>query len=485
MSDADQAPEGAEAPPRGEPLFRVMVDAMAQRTGEPTANGTGALRIEMTPVQMIRLQQALSGPAIHALMLVIEHGYRGGKRVEIHGWGGPWLREHGMRKYHAEKAAAELRDKGYVRVEREHPGSILGRQVGIVPSGHFYDAEDEVGVERRPSGPKPKRDRSLRPVRNTFGATDSRDPGSGGEHVEEGVSEPVDNTVSRLSGDRGSRISGSRDDENVFSQVSDGFPSPESPLSTAPSSSGRSEEDLFFCPGAGQALTRHDLARFLSQPPLTEALSEQWEVAVALVAREFAPHATRCAELVEWLAEGVDAQPATRLAQIVVDLLRTPASERVAAVRALETFLRSRGVKFRQSSPDEFIGVYVTTMISALDSNRPIDTWGGWFGGGLKRDSHFQGRVLAATMAVLNRLLGHSDGVSVAELAPAGAPSGAAPSPGATTYDQDDPSFVDRLRAAAQGTNWEDDISFEMLLRNHREQARLLALYARRTGTSE
>lgn len=485
MSEPDEAGDDTEAPQRGEPLFRVMADAMAQRTGEPTANGTGALRIEMTPTQMIRLQQALSGPAIHALMLVIEHGYRGGRRVEIHGWGGPWLREHGMRKYQAEKAAAELRDKGYVRVEREHPGSILGRQVGIVPSGHFYDVEDEVGVERRPSGPKPKRDRTLRPVRSTFGSTDSRDPGSGGDPGEEVVGEPVDSTVSRKSGDRGSRTSGSRDDENVFSQVSDGFPSSGSALSTAPTSSGRSEEDLFFCPGAGQALTRHDLARFLSQPPLTQALSQQWEVAVALVARQFAPHATRCAELVEWLADGVDAQPETRLAQIVVDLVRTPAAERVAAVRALETFLRSRGVKFRQSNPDEFIGVYVTTMISALDSNRPIDTWGGWFGGGLKRESHFQGRVLAATMNVLNRLLEQPEGVSVAELNAVADPAGSTSAPGSTTYDKDDPSFVDRLRAAAQGTNWEDDISFEMLLRNHKEQARLLALYARRTGTRE
>lgn len=481
MNQPDESPDDTSGPLRGEPLFRVMADAMSQRAGEPTANGTGSLRIEMTPTQMIRLQQALSGPAIHALMLVIQHGYQGGKRVEIHGWGGPWLREHGMRKYHAEKAAAELRDKGYVRVERENPGSVLGRQVGIVPSGHFYDVEDEVGVERRPSGPKPKRDRSLRPVR-TFEEAGSRVPGSGEESAAEDVEERVDSAVSRKSGNRASRNSGSRDDENVFPQVSDGFSGSGSPLPTAPTSSGRSEEDLFFCPGAGQALTRTDLARFLSQPSLGESLSGQWEVAVALLARHFVPHATRCAELVEWLGEDADAQPETRVAQIVTDLVRTTGNERVRAVRALETFLRSRGVKFRQSSPDDFIAVYVTTMVSALDSNRPIDTWGGWFGGGLKRESHFQGKVLGATMAVFNQLLEHPEGMSATHLAAAAASPGGGTN--STTYDQDDPSYVERLRAAAQGTNWEDDISFEMLLRNPTAQARVFAQHARRTGAS-
>lgn len=478
MSEPD-APEDPDGPAPGETLFNVMAHAMAQRTGEPTAPGTNALRIEMTPTQMIRLTQALSGPAIHALMLVIKHGYQPGKRIEILGWGGPWLREHGMRKYHAEKAAAELRDKGYIRVEREHAGSILGRQVGIVPNGYIYEVEDEAGVERQPSGPKPKHG----PGRRTFGATGSRVPGTGGQPTASAVGDAGDGTVSRVSGDRASRNPGTRDAENVFSQVSGGFPVTGSSLSTAPSSS--EIEDLIFCPGAGQALARRDLARFLSQPALGDVLSDQWEVAVALVAREFVTHATRCAELVEWLAEAPDAQPHTRLAQMVVDLVRTPEEELVATARSVETFLRSRGVKFRPAPPEEFLAVYVTTIVSALDSARPIDSWGGWFGGGFKRESHFQGKVLAATMAVFNRLLEHPEGVPVAELAAQpvgagqGAPSGAAP----TTYDKDDPDYVERLRAAAVGTNWEDEVSFEMLLRNATAQARVFAQHARRTGS--
>lgn len=481
MSQPSGPPDDTGGPPRGEPLFRVMYDAMAQRAGEPTTHGTGALRIEMSPTQMIRLQQALSGSAIHALMLVIQHGWnRNGRRIEIHGWGSPWLREHGMRKYAAETAAKELREKGYIRTDRSSPNTPLGRQVGIVPSGFIEEVEDEPGVPRRPGGQRPHRD--LRAVKDTTVGPRSRVPGTTDKQQPEPVEEPVDGSRSRIPRTGPSRDPGNRDDRNSFSQVSAPFPVSENALSTAPTSSELSEEDLFFCPGAGQALARLDLARYFFQPALAQALNGQWEVAVALLAREFVPHATRCAELVEWLGESEDAQPETRLAQMVVDLIRVPETERVAAARSVETFLRSRSVKFRAMPPAEFIAAYVITMVSALDSSRPIESWGGWFGGGLKRESHFQGKVLAATMAVLNRLLEHPEGVPAAELV--AQPLRGDTTSKATTFDQDDPTYVDRLRAAAEGTNWEDEVSFEMLLRNHREQARILALYARRTGSA-
>lgn len=481
MSTPKETVDNEGVPPPGEPLFRVMYHAADQNTGEPTRLGSGRLRIETTPTQMIRLQQSLSGAAIQALMFVIEHGYKPGQRIEIVGWGGQWLRDHGMRKYESEKAAAELRDKGYIRTERSSPNTPLGRQVGIVPSGHIEEVEDTLGVPRVAGGPKPSRNHALKAVRDTFGPPVSRVPGSGVAAVDESVDTAVDGALSRIAGERSSRIPGNRDDEDVFSQVSAPFPKNESALSTAPTSSGRTEEGLFFSPGQGQALTRADLARFCSQPALMAALTQQWEISVALVAREFAPHATRCAELVGWLGDGADGEPETRLAQIVVDLLLTPSIERGEVTRAQEAFLRSRGVKFRQTTPDDFIAVFVVTMISALDSARPIDSWGGWFGGGLKRDSHFQGKVLAATMAVLNRLLEHPEGIPVAEL---GASTSAEAMP-ATMYGKDDPSYVERLRIAAKGTNWEDEVSFDQLLRNPTRQAVVLARYARRTAQGD
>lgn len=480
MSAHEEAVNNAGGvPPPGEPLFRVMYHGANQNTGEPTALGTGRLRIETTPTQMIRLQQVLSPGAIHALMLIIEHGFKPGQRIEIHGWGGQWLRDHGMRKYQAEKAAAELRDKGYIRTERAQANSPLGRQVGIVPSGHIEEVEDVPGVPRVPGGPKPRRSRALAPVREHFGPPVSRISGDreagGGQPVED----PVDSALSRTSREGASRNPGNRDDENVFPQVRAPFPHIESASSTAPTSSSSSEEDLFFLAGSSQALTRHDLARFCAQPELIDMLSSRWEIAVALVARTFAPHGTRCAELVEWLGDGTDAQPATRLAQIVVDLLRTHPNDRPRVAHAQETLLRSRGVKFRQSNPDDFIAVFVTAMVSSLDSTRPIDRWGGWFGGAFKREEHFQGKALAEVADLLNRLLDDPDSVPL-EVTPARGSLSA----GGTTYEQGDPSYTERLRTAAEGTVWEDEISFEKLLRNPAAQARILAQHAARRPTT-
>lgn len=459
---------GPPNPPssKPEPLFRVMFEAGLQAVGEPMRMGTSRLRIEISPTQMIRLNEELSSAGVHALMLVLEHGYRPGKRIEIEGWGGPWLRDHGMRKYAAEKAAAELRDKGYIRSEQMPGGNQLGRKLGVVPSGFVEEVEDVPGVPRTDGRPSK---RALRDAVNLGDVPASGDPRNGPTAVDE----VVDEAVSRPSGNESSRIPGNLDDKTVFPQVTTVSRPSGNELSTAPSSSGSSVEDLFFLPGPGQALTRTDLTRFFAQPALVSAISDHWEIAVALVARGFGPHTTRCSELVRWLGDGDDAQPDTRLAQIVIDLLRTSRLERFEAASAQEAFLRSRGVTFKQTSPDDFIAMFVTTMVSALDSGSPIKSWPGWFGAGLKRPEQFQAKVLTGTLDVFRKLL--TDPLANAN---EGSPLANENEP--TTYEAGDPSYVDRLRAAAQGTSWEDETSFATLLRNHHQQARLLLEYERR-----
>jgi hypothetical protein len=462
--------DGGTTPPPSTPevLFTLWANAGVQAVGTPTSPGSGRLKIEITPTQMIRLQQELSNRAIIALMLVLEHGTRGaGQRVEIEGWSARWLIERGMARTTAEKAARELSDKGYIRSERM-PGnnSPLGKKLGVVPPAAInFEAEDEVGIPRTDG-----RRRRLQSV-TAPDASSAESRNAAGP-----VEEDVENAVPA---DRGNGVSADRrrgDNTDVFPQVSAVSAKTLNGLSTAPTSSGSTEEDLFFLSGHGQALTRSDLTRFFAQSALIEAVAARWEVTVALVAREFAPHASRCAEVIDWLGEAPDEHPETRLAQIVVDLVKTVTLERFQAASAQEAFLRARGVKFRQTTPDDFIATFVVSMVTALDSTRPIESWGGWFGGAFKRDSQFQGKVTGGVLGVFRQLLEDPN-----VLTPAGAPatSGTA---GGTTYEEDDPSYVERLRVAAQGTNWEDEISFQTLLRNAGAQARLLAHYAQRSA---
>lgn len=444
-------------------LFRVMQEIAEQRVGEPTRQGSRRLRIEITPTQMIRLTEELSPQAIHALMLVLEHGYQQGQRTEIVGWGGAWLREHGMKKYQSEKAAAELRAKGYIEVGKVN-GNVLGRQLGVVPSGVIASGVPDEPLEPRrdgrPRAPKETAPDGGRSTRFTV----SRTPGTG----ERPTLEAVDNSSSGGSGNRASRIPADRDDERVFPQVSassrgSGNGSP------AASSSRGSEEGLFFLPGPGQTLTRLDLTRFFAQPLLGEAVGGRWEIVVALLARVFKAQSARCAELVEWLGDGVDAHPETRLAQIVVDMAKTTGSGRGKAASAQTGFLRTRGVKTCPVDPDQFIAGFVVTTIAALDSAKAIESWGGWYGAGFGRAEHFQGKVLAAALGIFAQALRDPDAL----LDPGS--DGAAE----TTYGADDPDYVQRLRTAVEGTVWEDEQSFETLLRNPGQQARILMAYER------
>lgn len=475
QASVDPAP-GAPA----EVLFRVMYDAGLQSVGEPLRPGTGRLRLELSPTQMIRLSQELSPAGIRALMLVLEHGYRPGRRIEIVGWGGPWLREHGMRKYESEKAAAELRDKGYIRPERLPGSSHLGRQLGVVPSGIVEVVDDVPGVPRTDGRPRSKpRHLSATPV--------SRNPGTLGT----AGGQPVDSHVSGTSGNDAPLDPGTQDHKIEIPQVSDVSRTSGNGSSTPPSSSSSSDEDQFFLDTSqGQPLARHDLTRFLSQPAVRGPLGQHWEMAVALIARLFQAHHERCADLVEWLGDGTDAQPATRLAQIVVDLITVPTLERPNVAHMQQTFLRSRSVAFRDTTADDFIATFVLTAVTALDSTRPIESWGGWFGAGLKRNSQFVGKTLASFLALLNDLVRDPDAIVSGALTPSGhtmTGTSAEPVPSSaaapTTYGLGDPAYVDRLRAAAAGTIWEDEIMFAKLLGNPTRQTQVIAAHQRRTSS--
>lgn len=470
MTTPEAADDGQTPPPTGgrEPLFRVMYDAGLQSVGEPMRMGTGRLRIEIAPVQLVRLLQELSSRAVIALMLVLDECYRPGKRIEVEGWSARWLIERGMARTTAEKAARELTEKGYIRSER-FPGSTspLGKKLGVVPGGLVEDVEDLPGIPRTDGRPPAR-------LKGVAGGTQGAGPAED-RNEPVNVERVVENPVSEVHRNGGSPDRREGNPEDVFPQVSAVAAVGRNGLSTAPSSSGRSEEGLFFSLGQGGTLTRPDLTRFFAQAVLVEAVASKWEVVVALVAREFASNATRCAELVGWLGDGEDAQPETRLAQIVVDLIKTYPVDRFAVAASQEAFLRSRGVKFRQTTPDDFLAAFVVTIVAALDSARPIDSWGGWFGAGLKRNEQFQGKVLAATLAVFRRLLESPDDLLPS---PGTQPANTA---GETTYTAEDPSYAERLRAAAQGTIWEDPISFEKLLHNPGQQARVLMAHERRS----
>lgn len=96
-------------------------------------------------------------------------------------------------------------------------------------------------------------------------------------------------------------------------------------------------------PGRDQSLTRADLTHFFAQCRLHDAVGEQWELVVALVSRGFAGHGEGCAQVIEWLGDGADAVPETRLAQILVDLVKTPSLSRSEVSAAQQSLMRTRG----------------------------------------------------------------------------------------------------------------------------------------------
>jgi hypothetical protein len=121
-----------------------MFEAVANTA---TAGTAPSARIIATPAQLRTVAENLTQPGFIALMLLLEHGYQEDGRVQVLGWGSAWLREHGMGKYASERAAAELRDKGYVRRE-VGPHGHLGKTLGVVPAFVFGGPPDVFGIPR-------------------------------------------------------------------------------------------------------------------------------------------------------------------------------------------------------------------------------------------------------------------------------------------------------------------------------------------------
>lgn len=120
-----------------------------------TADKGSQVLILASPDQLLAAMDDLSPTALRAFLLLLKHGYQEGQRVEVAGWGASWLREHGMNKYASEKAASELREKGYIRCE-QGPDGVLGKMLGVVPQGLITDAPDPVGPIRARGGPAPR-----------------------------------------------------------------------------------------------------------------------------------------------------------------------------------------------------------------------------------------------------------------------------------------------------------------------------------------
>ncbi|MGV8910775.1 MAG: hypothetical protein ACOH1Y_17505, partial [Propionicimonas sp.] len=132
-------------------LMRIVADIGRVNAHNGLEPGTGAFRLELTPLQLTRLAQELSADAIQALGLALHFGkiYTDPIRVEILGWSRKWLIEQGMRHGPAQRAAAELGLKGFLSTTTSGKVGERGPRKLAILKGERFGWDDKPTVDSR------------------------------------------------------------------------------------------------------------------------------------------------------------------------------------------------------------------------------------------------------------------------------------------------------------------------------------------------
>jgi hypothetical protein len=528
---------------RPEMLFRLLWDGGYQPVGGVLESGPGQAILQFTPQTVRRLNEVLSRGAIDALMLVIEHAYRPGQPTVVDGWSARWLREHGMLKTTAEKAVVELERKGYIRSERPRGvrTPIGATKVGVVPGGILQDVEDVPGVLAL-NGKQWKTAVGDAAANAQVGAVSAggRDGDEGVENVVSALRrdglfgtvsvegrdqrQGVDNSVSaspRDGDERSLQTAGTQRDNAL---VGAGSAEGRDGSSTPPTRRSEEEGSDLLPPvyGAGGALTRTDLHRFLRSAGLRAHLSTRRDVVALALAGTFVANRDGARAALAFFDRETDTTPEMDLAWFLIDLLLLDGEALIAADGSLSEHLRNKGCRVPRHTSDELITGLVATLTVSMDTQ--VRDWVRWIVGGLARTDWHASAALAGLLdglAKTIRLPGAGDAArepmrltvaaepglpapvapplasEIPEAAPAGgqqapehqstgaqeqtddAAAASTPVPVGSSAEE----YLAELRLAVVGTAWEDDISFQTLLSNPGRQEFVLFRYrSRRTA---
>lgn len=491
-----------------ETYLRILAD-LGSVTSDGLTAGTGAKRLELTPLQLVRLAQTVAdADALAALGLALHYGEvrTDPFRVEILGWGREWLQAHGMAPSPARRAAKVLADLKMIEVV-PRPGArgAAGKKLAVVSGSKFGLADMEVPAIRlgRPTIGQPVANRPTEKVNALVGAV--------GQDLANCESGAVDNPVGAVGqdlancGSADGRLVTSSPSVDVNAQVGAVGESAANRSSTPPTRSSEKEESLLLpVPDAGGALARTDLHRFLRDERLREVLGRRRDAALLALAEVFTANRAAAVEALAFLDRPVAQFPEMDLAAFVLDLLLLDGAGAVENGTALTVLLKAKGAHLPKQPSEQFLTGLVLAVALAMDSTPR--SWPAFLVHVCKQGSWRSSTGLSALLGEVWRVysLPTPDGVTtVADPAPgvsgglaaaqvrAGIERGTRPPLPRPAEDdqhrdgQDREGYWARLRKAAVGTHWEDDISFETLKRNFREQARLIEQYDQRQVAGE
>lgn len=495
---------GAKLPddvPLPDDLLHIVADLAKITRTDGLVAGSGALRIETSPLQMAALASVLPSRAIIALGLALHHGILRTDpiRVEVRGWGRDWLIAKGMVPNQARFAAKDLYDSGIVVTLYGEDGASSER-LGVIGADRCGWEVPDLKVLPGAAGRRPTDPHETHLAENPPGATaPGREPAKpqvttlGGKSTK-GV-QPVDNPLVDFS-PRGPGLT-------VVSGVESGTKQQVSTLGgnaargetdRGTTSSSVSDQIVLSARGvlASRSLTLADVHTLVSSPALHEAAVTAGDgLLVHLTDLLSRADRDRVAAVVEFHGYAPGGSPHMVIAALLAQIVQTDPDDRDDIVNDLFDRCRAGKANLPRPPAEEFLAGWVLTMTGAMVSD--VSVWGGWVSSGIRRPSWTVSPVMLDVLACF------------AHLAEAGALTGA-PAPvtgrdpnsagvgGEVTSDEPvvrrDPvtgewpaEVMEELHAAVAGTAYADELTLQTVLGNAAWVNRTLTRWRKRTST--
>lgn len=505
-------------------LLRIVADIAALNSREGLVAGSAALRIEMTPEQMVQLARTLPARAIEALGLALSHGTVRSEpfRVEVYGWSRDWLIGKGMNPAAARGAIRDLLSAG-ITITTLGPGGRTDKRIGIIGANRCgWDLDDNVvpisdgrrpaidssqsgatrGAGRHPSSPGPvegkdrqvdpsgqKVTRQEKPVDNLLESAPAGGPvvrshsdpttwlvaeesqvNASGQKMTKRPA-PVDNVSGHFPARQDSDPTRDASVSSLSVQVSAPGQDParrESDLGTNSEVSrqiGLSAEVDW----SARSLTLADADRLLRDPALVEGAVREGDQLLAYLAAAIPDPDERVKAMLRFLGYDGGDHPKYAFAALIAQVVQTPVEDRDELAADMHLRCREGGASLRAPGPD-FLTRWLLTMCAAV-STTP-EKWGAFVFTGIYRERWTVAPTMRGVFTVLSRVAAGQD-----PAAPAAGSARAARSAGLDTAVE---AVQEELREAVVGTHWEDPVSFAQLLRNPQRVAQVLARYRSR-----
>lgn len=507
-------PEGVPLP---DELLRVVADLAAVNTEDGLVPGSGALRIEMSPLQLAAFATVLPGRAMLALGLALHHGTLRTDpiRVEVLGWGRDWLIKHGMNANQARLAIKDLLDAG-ITVSTYGPDGPSGNRVGIIgadrcgwstpdlvilpgAAGRRTQSDTRAGQQARLAQNTPGGDRTGPDHENAQVTTLGVIHAKGGEAVDNTLgakhakgSNPVDKPLG-AKGAKGQPGTPGTYGSGVNMQVSpSGAEHARQPAHPATSSSV-SEKRVLSAPVVltSSSLTLADVHELLTSAALHGAAVAAGDGLLVHLTDIFGrADRDRVAAAVDFHGYQDTGQPHMVMAALITQVVQTAPTDRDDLVEDLFGRCRAGNALLTRPPAPEFLAAWLLTMTGAM-STTP-HSWGAWVYSGIRRPDWNVSSVMRDVVATLAHLAEHGtlSGVPAPGDGP-GSPAGGRDCGNGRGPDlvRRDPvtgewpeQVVAELREAVARTPFADELSFEQGLANAAWVNKTLTRWRERAG---